>query len=318
MSEININSNVFKNPFDFLWTTLGSEATQIEIELPADGRERRHQYTEEQIKDKIEHCRVYWKNYFSAETGKRQSKPFLCRIFHSEYGCCPHCLEQRAIEIQKRAIRASHEAKKASESVFYVDVDAFERNSYARELGKDNYLACPQPNEKVRIFYRASQPINEQSFEVTYSFNLEFWKETAMSPVGLNMSGNLGKQKEKMSTVADENEQEGNGQPKDNDSIQISITEVVVTGLSRKEEEAATREAYLETMDCQPTTAEEVEEFIKLRTQAFIKSAIKRGGTLKYVEAVKHKLCLADVRWPTGKELLESEIDGDVFMLSDL
>lgn len=317
MSETNINSNVFKNPFDFLWTTLGSEATQIEIELPADGRERRHQYTEDEIKDKIEHCRVFWKNFFASENGKRQMKPFLCRIFHSEYGFCPHCLEQRALEIQNRILRATCQAEKASESIYYVDVDSIERNGYSREYGKANYLACPQPNDIVRIFYQATQPASQQAVKVTTSLNLEFWKETAMSPIGKNMSGNLGKPKEKVAAPAED--MEGNGGDKRKDEIvQINVTEVVITGLSHKQEESATREAYLDTMSLCPTTAEEVEDALKQRTQAYIKACIKRGGTLKYVEVVKHKLNLANLKWDTGKNLIAGEISNSVFMLSDL
>lgn len=177
---------------NFLWANQ-ENATAPNIELPTTGnRERRINYTADEIKEKISHCRASWKHFFSKEDGKRQSKPFLCRIFHSEHGHCPHCLEQRILEIQKRISHATCEAGKANELVFYMDVNADERGSVSRDLGKGNFMACPLSNDKVRIFYQAEQPLNEMS-EQLIAPTYEFWKQTSMSPVGKNLSGNLGK-----------------------------------------------------------------------------------------------------------------------------
>lgn len=92
----------------------------------------------------------------------------------------------------------------------------------------------------------------------------------------------------------------------------------MIVGLNRKEDESATREAYLETMDLDPKTPEEVEDALRKRTQAYIRAAVKRGGIVKYIEVVTQKLSATNINWVTGKDLVASELaSGDVFSLVD-
>lgn len=291
------------NPLVFLWSD--DSATTTTPQLPTTNRERRNEYTEEEIKEKIAYCRASWKSFYEPNNGKRQTKPFLCRIFHSEYGHCPHCLEQRTFSITKRVVESMTDAHKVNEQVYYEDVDISERGNYARKYGKDNYIACPISEDVIRVFYQAPQPGNQQAKEVSTSMPMSFWKETAMSPVGKNMSGNMGKLKSTPDVEPSE-------------ATEINVTEVVITGLTRQEEESANKEALLETIDMQPITPEEVEECLQKRIQAFMRAVVRRGGAVKYVEVIKHKLCASDIKWATGKELLESEIDSDdIFSLVD-
>lgn len=295
------------NSFDFLWSN--QDTTAPTIVLPTSNtRERRASYTEEEIKDKINHCRSVWKHSFSKENGTRQSKPYLCRIFHSDYGFCPNCLNQRIWELQKRTSSA---ASVSGESLFFLDTNLDERETLSRRLGKDNYIACPLSDDKVRFIYQAEQPLDE-SVKLPDISDSAFWKETAMSPIGKNMSGNLGKTT--ATTTNDSEEDEGAKK-----NTEINITEVVITGLTSKEDESAAREAYLETMDLDPQTPEEVEGALKKRMQAYIKAAVRRGGTVKFTEIVTQKISTSKIKWLTGKALVASEMpNADIVSLVEI
>lgn len=286
---------------DFLWNDTAESPT---VTLPTSDRPRRAQYEEGQVKDKISNCGRVWKKFFSAETGRRQAKPYLCRIFHSEHGHCERCLQQRATELTKRILLADKHAEAQGQHIYCVDLPTSKRNSIARKYGKKNYLACPLSDDILRIFYQsASADGIEYAFLVNKHTPYEFWVETAKSPIGKNLSGNLGK--------IEPTKGEGDETPatEKEEPVKIKVTEVVVEGLSREDDEEAVLTAYMQTVDAQPKTAAQVQDVLAKRTQTYVREAVKRGGVLKHIEASYHKVLLSKLRWDSGDELLASQIE---------
>lgn len=286
---------------DFLWTDTTDAPT---VTLPTSDRPRRQKWTAEEIKQKIENCREAWKRFFRAENGKQDTKPFLCRIFHSEHGHCQECLEYRADQLRLRIRQAMKWAELEGLKVFCADVPADKRRQMARKYGKQNYLACPQPDGKVRVFYQsASSDDVAGARQLDDTFGKQYWVETAQTPIGQNMSGNLGKPV--APATGDETENEDMAKEK---KVKIEITEVVVRDISAKDEDAALKIAYLETIDLQPKTPAEVEAALKKRTQIYIREINKRGGAILHTEQVKHKVLPSAIKWDTGASLLGSEM----------
>jgi hypothetical protein len=221
-----------------------------------------------------------WYKYVSPVTGDKHSVQHQCKDIHT----CDICLNRRVEKYRSRMLAYAMR----NELHFATYSDRTWKNLVKRIDGKKGFLHFPQTNGQHVVFMATElehgEPIS------TYELEQLDWPTIACTPIGLRMSGSLGKS----SKVEDDEE-------KTTITIQgVTAKKVAPMGnlvsISNAEDDVCFLEAIAETIDLNPQTIEETQVAYTVRTAAYV-VALERHGFHTYTHNHRKKIVRNGYVW---------------------
>lgn len=230
-----------------------------------------------------------WATWYDPHTGRMTGFTFHCDLWRE----CPTCLERRA-KREKKFVEETIEKKQ----IVMLQLDPDDAKKLTRKLEKDEYQRFPQDGYDLIFVNRNSLRQSDlgESVELTPRLVEELdWTEIVHSPGRKNKSGALF-----TSTKTSTKE----------DNWAIVETTQFVSDAPRDIITKVASEIVAQTSEMNPTTIDEVVEYINTRA-AMTMNALQARGFVCTAYRKKVKVSMSRVNWCNNLCLINEKFDND-------